>query len=69
MFHLRPLGRRNKRIMKKQENRDDHENENEQLATIFFIRKQLEVLFKLNRSKEVRGVLENQSKHENVIAI
>ncbi len=55
--------------MKKQENRDDHENENEQLTTIFFIRKQLEVLFKLNRSKEVRGVLENQSKHENVIAI
>jgi hypothetical protein len=55
--------------MKKQENRDDHENENEQLATIFFTRKQLEVLFKLNRSKEVGGVLENQSKHENVIAI
>jgi hypothetical protein len=45
----------------KQENHDDHENENEQLAIIFFIQKQLEVLFKMNRSKEVGCVLENQS--------
>jgi len=38
------------------DNHDDHENEKEQPATVIFIPEQLEVLLKMNKPKEFRGV-------------
>jgi hypothetical protein len=50
MFHPRPLGRMNKRILKKKsDNYNYHENEEKQSTIILFILEQLEVLFKMNR--------------------
>jgi hypothetical protein len=50
MFHPRPLGRMNKRILKnKSDNYNYHENEEKQSTIILFILEQLEVLFKMNR--------------------